>query len=193
MNENGSIWLIGGVALFTVLHLTSALFPGGRKALQSMLGKAAYRGAFAVLSIAGLVLIVIGWRNTVPVVIYAPPAWGPSLTFFLMFVAILLIGASHATTSIKRYVRHPQLNAVLLWSAAHLLANGDIRSIILFASLGAWSMLEMTLINRRDGDWVRPPRASARQEMIGAAISLTVFLVLIALHPYFAGVSPLPG
>jgi uncharacterized membrane protein len=186
-------WLISGIVLFTAIHLFSALFPSLRGALKTSLGEKPFRGLYAALAAAGLALIVVGWRSTVPVAIYAPPTWGPTLTFLLMFVSIVLFGASHARTNIKRIVRHPQLTSIVLWSLAHLIANGDIRSIILFGSLGVWALLEMALINRREGEWVKPVRASMKSEMIGAAVSVVIFLVLIALHPYFAGVSPLPA
>lgn len=186
-------WLICGIALFTVLHLTSALLPGMRKRLNAAMGEKGYRGMYAALAVVGLALIVIGWRSTMPVAVYAPPTWGSTLAFFLMFVAVVLFGAAHAKTGIKRLVRHPQLTSVLLWSIAHLAANGDSRSLILFGSLAAWALIEMPLINRRDGDWTKPPRATPRSELIAAAVSVIIFLVLIALHPYFAGVSPLPA
>lgn len=186
-------WLVTGIAFFTLLHLSSAAFPGLRVKLKSGLGENGYKALYAMLSLAGLAVLVVGWRSTPPMAVYSPPAWGQSLAFFLMFISIALFGASHARTNIKRLVRHPQLTAVLLWSIAHLSANGDSRSLILFGSLGIWALLEMPLINRRDGEWEKPARASMRNEMIGAAVSVTIFLVLIALHPYFAGVSPLPG
>jgi len=186
-------WLIGGIALFTILHLTSSLIPGLRKQLKVAMGEKGYRGMYAALVVGALALIVVGWRNTMPVAIYSPPGWGSTLAFFLMFVSVVLFGAAHAKTGIKRLVRHPQLTAVLLWSIAHLAANGDSRSLILFGSLALWAMIEMPLINRRDGEWTKPPRATPRGEFISAAVSVIVFLVLIALHPYFAGVSPLPA
>lgn len=186
-------WLITGIALFTIVHLLSSAAPTLRSSLKEAIGEKPYRGIYALLSLAGIAMIVVGWRSTIPTVVYAPPAWGATVTFFLMFVAIVLFGASHAKTNIKRYVRHPQLTSVVLFSIAHLLANGDIRSIVLFASLGVWALVEIPLINRRDGEWIKPPRASMKSEMIGATISVVVFLVLIALHPYFAGVSPLPA
>lgn len=185
-------WLVGGIALFATIHLMSALIPALRSKLQEMMGQQAYKGAFAALAVAGMVMIVVGWRTTMPVAIYSPPTWGPTLAFLLMFAAVVLFGAAHARTNIKRFVRHPQLTSIVLWSIAHLAANGDSRSLILFGSLGVWAMIEMPLINLRDGEWLKPERAATRSEMIGAAISVVLFLVLIALHPYFAGVSPLP-
>lgn len=186
-------WLILGIALFAAVHLVSAVVPGSCKSLKAAVGDKLFRTVYSLLALAGVVLIVIGWRSAVPVAVYAPPAWGATLAFLLMFVAVFLFGASHAKTNLKRYVRHPQLTAVILFSVAHLLSNGDIRSIVLFASLGAWALVEIPLINRREGEWIKPPRASMKSEMIGATISVVVFLVLVALHPYFAGVSPLPG
>ena len=186
-------WLVGGIALFSITHFSAALVPNLRNALTVKMGQGGYRAAFSVLAVASLVMIVAGWRSTTPVAIYAPPAWGPTLAFLLMFVSVVLFGAAHAKTNIKRFVRHPQLSSIVLWSIAHLLANGDSRSLILFASLGIWAMIEMPLINRRDGEWLKPERATSRNELIGAAITVVIFLVLIALHPYFAGVSPIPA
>lgn len=186
-------WLIAGIALFTLLHLMSSLMPGVRRHLNSTMGEKAYRGVYSGLVIVAFVILVIGWRSAQPIAVYAPPAWGQSLAFFLMFVSVVLFGASHGKTNIKRLIRHPQLAAVILWSVAHLASNGESRSLVLFGSMGVWALLEIALINRRDGEWVRPPRSTRRGELITAAISVTVFLVLIALHPYFAGVSPLPA
>ncbi len=185
-------WLISGIALFVAVHLSSAV-PGLRPLVRETIGEKAHRGAFAALAVAGFVMIVIGWRSTTPIAVYAPPSWGSTLAFLLMFVAIVLFGASHARTNIKRIVRHPQLSAVALWSVAHLAANGDSRSLLLFGSLGLWALIEMPLIDHRDGEWQRPERASMKNETIGATISVIVFLVLVALHPYYAGVSPLPA
>ena len=185
-------WLISGIALFAVLHLSASVIPALRDYLVTMFGRNTYRAAFSVLAVAAIALIVWGWRNTVPIALYAPPAWGTTLAFILMFAAVVLFGAAHGKSSIKRFVRHPQLTSVLLWALAHVASNGDSRSLILFGSLGVWAALEIAAISRRDGQWQKPERATPKSEAIGTAISIVVFLVLIALHPYFAGVSPLP-
>lgn len=187
------IWLVSGISFWAVMHFIPAGLPGVRKQIISVTGEKAYRGVFALLVVIALVMIIAGWRSTVPVVIYAPPSWGPNATLLFIFAAVVLFGAAHAKTNIKRVIRHPQLNGLLLWSIGHIVSNGDIRSLVLFGGLGLWAFVEMALINHRDGEWLKPERASLKSEAIGATVSVVVFLVLIALHPYFAGVSPLPA
>jgi uncharacterized membrane protein len=185
-------WLLTGLTLWIVVHLVPSVAPALKARLHAALGAGPYRGVFALLVLLGLVLIVIGWRSAVPALVYAPPAWGRMAAFPLMFVAVLLFGASHAKTNLKRLIRHPQLAGVLLWSVSHLLANGDTRSLLLFGGLGTWALLEMVLISRREGAWVKPERAAPKSELVGVIVSIIVFAVLVALHPYFAGVSLLP-
>jgi len=187
------IWLVSGIVVWAAIHFVPSVLPGVRSKTIEAIGEKPYSGLFALVVLAALVMIVGGWRATPPVAIYAPPGWGPNFALLLMFAAVVLFGAAHSKTNIKRIIRHPQLTGVLFWSIAHILSNGDVRSLVLFGGLGVWAMAEMTLINHREGAWVKPERASLKSEAIGATIGTVVFLVLLALHPYFAGVSPLPA
>ena len=81
------------------------------------------------------------------------------------------------------------MTAVAVWAFAHLLLNGDSRSMILFGGMGIWAVLEMVLINRRDGEWVKPEAASWAREIRGLVISIVVMVVVVMLHPYIAGVA----
>jgi uncharacterized membrane protein len=181
--------LIAGVVLWSLVHLTPALAPGVRSNLVSRLGEKPFKGLFALDIVLALVLIVIGWRSTVPEIVYQPPAWGHSAAIGLMLVSVYLFGAAQRSAMIKRVLRHPQLTGLLTWSVAHLLANGDQRSLILFGGLGTWALLEMFAINRRDGAWVRPEAPPMSKELTGIAITLLVFAGLMWAHPYFAGVA----
>lgn len=185
--------LIAGLALWALIHMMPAATTTWREALVETAGPKTYRAVFALLVLLGFVLIVLGWRSAEPVAVYVPPAWGREVSLFLMFLSVLLFGASHAKTNLKRLIRHPQLTAVVVWSIAHLLANGDSRSLVLFGTLGAWALIEILLINRRDGAWTPPPPASRRSELIAATVTVVVFIVLIAVHPWIAGVPLLRG
>ncbi|MEH6468241.1 MAG: NnrU family protein [Porticoccus sp.] len=107
----------------------------------------------------------------------------------LMVISFLLVGAASLPSRINTWVRHPQLSGLLVWSIAHLLVNGDNRSIALFGGLGVWAVLEMIFISRREGEWIKKQVPSGRQELKGLAISLVIFVVAALIHPYIAGVS----
>ena len=84
-------------------------------------------------------------------------------------------------------MRHPQLTGVSIWAFAHLLMNGDSRSVALFGTMLVWAMLSIALINRRDGEWVKQPVPGWAREFRGLAISLVIFVVFVAIHPYITG------
>lgn len=187
------IWLILGVLLWSGVHFFPALLPAQRTQLINRWGNALYQGVFALLIVLSIALIIVGWRSTLASPIYDPPHWGRHLTMLLMLIAIILLGAGNVKTRIKQGLRHPMLTGVAVWAVAHLLANGDIRSLILFGGLLIWSVISQTLINRRDGAWVKPettPPLATEVKLIG--IGLVVYLVLVFLHPYFAGVGIMP-
>ena len=107
----------------------------------------------------------------------------------LVLIAFILFGASNYPTRIKQFIRHPQLTGVAVWAFAHLVLNGDSRSVLLFGTMGLWAILEIVFINRREGKWVKQPSPSWAREIRGLAISLVVFVVVVMLHPYMTGVS----
>ena len=126
-----------GVLLWSLVHLFPCVMPEKRNQLNDSMGNK-YQGLFALLSILSIVLMVIGWRNTVPEHIYNPPAWGRHLAMLLVFLGVILFGDANVHSRIKRVIRHPMLTGVILWALAHLLANGDSRSLLLFGGLLIW-------------------------------------------------------
>lgn len=184
------IWLILGVVLWSGVHFIPSLGPSLKAGLIQKLGENGYKGVFSVLIIAAIILMVVGWRATDPSILYDPPSWAGSTTALLMLNAFVLFVAANHPSRLKRIIRHPQLTGMILWSIAHLIANGDSRSLILFGGLGLWAMIQIRIINAREGAWVKPDAPSILIEFRGLAISLVVFAVVLFLHPYFAGVAP---
>jgi len=180
--------LIVGIVLWSAVHLVPALAPGFKQALAARLGARPWKGLFALAIVASLALIIIGWRSTPPHAIYQPPVWGRWAAIGLMVVSIYLFGAAQRPAMIKRVLRHPQLTGLAVWSGAHLLANGDHRSLVLFGGLGIWAIVEMFAINRRDGAWIKSESPPLSRELIALVISLAVFGLLFWAHPWFTGV-----
>ena len=181
--------MIVGLLLWSLVHLLPSLSMDlKRQLIAAVLGQKGYKAAFTMLIIAALVLIVLGWRSTEPAHIYMLPEAVRQVAMPLMVIAFLLFGAAHYPTRIKQFIRHPQLTGVIVWSIAHLLLNGDSRSVLLFGWLGIWALLEILLINRRQGDWIKSVPPSWGREARGIVISLVIFTALVFVHPYIAGV-----
>ena len=99
---------------------------------------------------------------------------------------------------IKRTLKHPMLAGVKLWALAHLLANGDLGSILLFGSILAWAVMARISAKRRDevrdhgGPATLP--AGPKNDLIAVAIGTAVWLAfLLRLHAWLIGVPVLPG
>ena len=186
------LWLVLGVLVWSAFHLLPSAGVSARSRLLNRMGEPAYKGTFALAIVLSVVLIVIGWRSTTPVWVYAGPAWGRWVTNLGMCAALVLFAASVLPTNLKRVVRHPQLIGVATWAAAHLLSNGEQRSVILFGGIELWALLAIAFINRRDGAWEKPEPQPMTAELKLAALAIVAFAALFFLHPYFAGMPPAP-
>ena len=184
-------WLVLGVLLWSCAHLLPSAGAPVRARAVARLGQA-YQGVFALTILASIGLMVLGWRSTLPTAVYSAPAWGSAGANLLVFVALVLFAASGMASNIKRIIRHPQLTGVATWCVAHLLSNGDLRSLLLFGGLGLWAIAAMLFINRRDGAWERPEPQPPAAEWKPLAAAIVAFALLYLAHPYIAGVSATP-
>lgn len=184
--------MIAGLALFTGIHLLPSLAPGLKQGWQGVMGENGYKGMFALLALTGIVLIVFGWRGATPRYVFHLPYWTHHAGMLLSVIGFLLMGAANYPSRIKRLVRHPQLTGVFLWAIAHLVMNGDSRSVLLFSWLALWSLLEIVLISWREGVWIKIEPGSWAVEIRGLVISAVVIVVVLFVHPWIAGVAVIP-
>ena len=182
--------LVLGVLLWSVTHLVPAVAAGFRKRVIGRIGENPYKGLFTLVMVLAIYLIISGWKATLPEFLYVPPDWGRHAAALLVLIAFILFSASHGKNNIKRFVRHPQLTSVIVWGGAHLLANGESRSIVLFGGLALWALAEIVLLNRRDGAWQKPEPAPVRKDVIAVVAGLAVYLVIAFLHQWLFGFSP---
>lgn len=137
-----------GLALFFSVHLAPMLErrrPGPRKALIARIGLGPYKGLVSVISLIGMVLMVRGYVSMPFIPIYEPPAMARGLAHGTMPLAFLLAAASQIPSNIKRTVRHPMMLATLIWALTHLVANGDLASLLLFASFAGFAVISIAL------------------------------------------------
>ena len=184
--------LIIGVLFWSAVHLFPSLMPATRDRLIGKLGNNPYRGLFALDIVIALVLIVFGWRSAAIAPLYVPPLYGSPIVTGMLLLSFILFAAANAPGNIKRFLRHPMLTGMAVWAGAHLLANGDNRSVILFGGLGAWAIIAMLTISLRDGGWEKPAAVPFSRDLMTIAASAALFALVLYLHEAIFGVSPLP-
>lgn len=146
--------ILGLVAFFTV-HLIPTS-PEMRKGLVDRFGEGAYKLAFSIASILALAVIVLGYyklqvnpgKNPV---LWQPPMALRHVALGLMLPAMWLLVAAYVPSKLRTMAKHPMLAAVKVWALAHLLANGDIGSIVLFGSFLVWAVFDRISVKRRGG------------------------------------------
>jgi uncharacterized membrane protein len=184
--------MILGLGLWWASHLFPIYLPDRRADAIARLGEKPYKALFAAVSLAAVAMMVVGFRQADFVEVWSPPGWTVHLNNLLMLLAIFLIGAKSAKSSVKHYIRHPMLAGVKVWALAHLLVNGDRDSILLFVGLLVWAMVAMIGSNRRDGAWVRPAKGDRAGLIRHAIITVVIFAVITVIHGPLLGISPFP-
>src|SRR3954452_22232720 len=134
--------MIVGLALFFGVHSLTTQRELRARVIASA-GEGGYKIGYSLGSAAGVALIVWGfarYRATGWIDVWYPPVALKHIAVALMLPAVILVVASYIRGRIYTMLRHPMLSGVKLWAAAHLLANGDLGSIILFASFLGWAV-----------------------------------------------------
>lgn len=169
--------LVLGLFLWVAAHLFRRIAPGLRARMGEMPGKM----AVTVLSLAAIILMVIGYRRAEIVPVYTPLRGMGHLTDLLMLVALFLFGVSHSKGRLRAYLRHPMLMSVIVWAVAHLLVNGDLASIVLFGGLALWAVASILLINAQS-IWDRPAPGGLRGDAIAFVIALVLYGLIAGIH-----------
>ncbi|MEY9681431.1 3-methyl-2-oxobutanoate hydroxymethyltransferase [Bradyrhizobium elkanii] len=147
----GLLVMILGLVLLLGVHVLSSLREI-RAGLIKAMGEGTYKIAYSLASAAGLVLIIWGfahYRATGWIDVWTPPTAFKHIAVALMLPAVILVVASYLRGRIYTTLKHPMLAGVKLWAFAHLLANGDLGSIILFGSFLGWAVYDRISLKRR--------------------------------------------
>ncbi len=226
----GWIEFIVAMGVFMGSHRIPAAL-GLKEVLVSRVGQRGYTTLFSLASTA-LLLWVIWAAGRAPVVSLwdqtEAARWGVNLVMPVV-IALAAFGVAAPNPfafegrsegydpdhpGVAGLTRQPLLWALLLWSLAHLWANGDLAHVILFGVFAVFSALGMRLVERRrarlagpeqwqrltsktrvlpfaallTGRW-RPSRLPSLPRFV---IAVTAWGVLWYLHLPVIGASPIP-
>src|ERR1700745_15658 len=143
--------LVLGLIVFIGSHaLTMAR--DARAGLVARIGEVPYKIVYSLVAVIAIALIAWGYgqyRATGWIQVWTPPGFMRHVTVALMWPSIVCIAAAYSPGHIKNMLKHPMLVGVKLWAFAHLLANGDLGSIVLFSSVLAWAVVDRISLKRR--------------------------------------------
>jgi len=190
------IYLLLGLILFLGVHSTRILADGFRTNTIARTGLLPWKGVYALVSIAGFVLLVWGYGQARydSAVLYNPPQFMRHIAGLLMLLSLVLVAAAYVPRNhIKAALGHPMVAGVKLWAFAHLLSNGRLADVLLFGAFLAWAIVSFIVSRKRDraaavvypaGNGVRTALTVIAGVGAWAALASGLHLWLIGVAPF---------
>ncbi|MEK1927603.1 MAG: NnrU family protein [Rhizobium giardinii] len=189
--------LLLGIVIFLGMHLVRVVAPGLRASVIERQGKGAWMGIYTAISLVGLLLIIYGFgeARAVTGMLYNPPVFLKHISLLLMLLAFICLAAGFLPAGrIAVAVKHPQVLSIKIWALAHLLANGETSSVLLFGSFLAWAVILRISLKRREraGEKVLPVFRSTSNDLLAVVIGAVAYgLFVWKLHEWLIGVAPI--
>lgn len=154
---------LAAMGLFLALHSVPAI-PAIRQTLVARLGRGLYLALYSLASLASLTWVFYAALALDHVELWPAAAWRAWIALILSPVALFLLVAGLISPNpgsitfrrgetqpgaIVAITRHPVLWGFILWSGSHVLANGDLRSLMLFGVLGLFAVMGIVMTERR--------------------------------------------
>ncbi len=217
---------IAQLALATLVFLAAHFVPSTplRARLVSALGQGPYLGLYVAIAFATLGWMSIAFAKAPFEPLWHPwralPVWVMPIAFILLACALMTrnptavrqesaLQAAEPTRGILRVTRHPLMWAFMFWAAVHVLARGDLASLIFFGGLFVLAAAGGVLIDRRRAatlgeGWRRFAGATSNvpfAAILGGrnrldlaeigwlkpVVGLVLFALFFAIHPWLFG------
>jgi uncharacterized membrane protein len=138
-----------------------------RGSLRDQLGERGFLVVYSLTSLAIFAWFVAAYSAAPTIVLWPRQKWTALVPVSVMPFAAILLVAGYSTRNptavgmersaraddpapgILRITRHPVLWAIGLWASSHVIANGDLSSLVFFGSLAALALGGAVLIDRK--------------------------------------------
>lgn len=184
-------------------------------------GNVGFSIAYSIVSLILLTWIIHAYQQAPTLLLWEQQPWMRWAPAFAMLPACVMLtigmttpnpfsigpgkrGYDPAHPGLLRLTRHPILWAAALWAGAHIIPNGDVAALMIFAPLLALALIGPRLLDakRKRGlaDWdtqaalTNRPRFALLTE-IGwwrPLLGVAAYALLLSLHPSLIGASPWP-
>lgn len=205
--------LILGLILFLGVHSVRIWADGWRNQTIEAYGEKAFKGVYALVSILGFYLLVVGYGEArlQTVALWNPPIFTKHISMLLMLLSSILLVATYIPRNhFKMRLGHPMVLSVKVWALSHLLANGNLADLVLFGSFLIWAVLNFRSARARDralllnlnvteeaaGESIAESESAHQPKLLSTIITLVGgiaiwALITFVLHAKIVGVSPM--
>ena len=205
--------LILGLILFLGAHSVRIWADGWRNQTIEAYGEKAFKGVYALVSILGFYLLVVGYGEArlQTVALWNPPIFTKHISMLLMLLSSILLVATYIPRNhFKMRLGHPMVLSVKVWALSHLLANGNLADLVLFGSFLIWAILNFRSARARDralllnlnvteeaaGKSIAESESAHQPKLLSTIITLVGgiaiwALITFVLHAKIVGVSPM--
>ena len=202
--------LITATVFFLATHFVAST--PLRPVLVKAIGEWPYRGLYSLVALAAIAWMGYAYGNAPREPLWTGLRFLPVAVMPIAFILLIcgyarnptMIGADKLLKSEEpargmiRITRHPIMWALILWSGAHLIARGDLGSVIFFGSfllLAGAGTLTLDSRKKSNPDWVRfaaltsnvpfAAIAEGRNHIVWREIGWTRPLIGVALFAFF--------
>ena len=195
--------LILGLILFLGAHSVRIWADGWRNQTIEAYGEKAFKGVYALVSILGFYLLVVGYGEArlQTVALWNPPIFTKHISMLLMLLSSILLVATYIPRNhFKMRLGHPMVLSVKVWALSHLLANGNLADLVLFGSFLIWAVLNFRSARARDRAQVQNSDANEEAPLKPNLLATLIALfggmglwavITFVLHAKVVGVAPM--
>ena len=175
---------IVGLVLFFGTHMIP--ITPVKPLLIRRLGGGLYSGLFSLLALLGLIVVIYGFQIANTTTLWSPLPYSRELAFVLMFIAVIFLMPGSGRTNFFQKFKHPMFIGILIWAFTHLLANGDLRTTLLFSSFAIYCIVDMLFTKKitTTSNTTYP----MSNDFIFIGMGLVAYTFVVYFHQYIAGV-----
>jgi uncharacterized membrane protein len=157
--------IIAGIAFCGSHVLLSST--GMRGSLRDQLGERGFLVVYSLTALVTFAWFVMAYAHAPTIVLWPRRMWTALVPIVVMPLATFLLVAGYTTLNptaigmeraaraddpapgILRVTRHPVMWAIGLWAMSHIIANGDLRSLLFFGAFAVLALGGTVLIDRK--------------------------------------------
>lgn len=135
-----------GLILFLGIHSVSIFADQWRNYQVAKLGALTWKIIYSLISVAGLVLMTVGYLEArpQPITIWSPPPWAWLITVYFSLVSLILVAAAYIpNNALKAKLKDPMLVGTIIWALCHLTTIGSLAGILLFGGFLIWGIIDL--------------------------------------------------